>query len=192
MKTRGLLRVVLAGVIFGLVSVAWSAPIKPVLFYSKTEKGMGNRSYTLRFSLWDSEAGGNKVWEEEKLLKTKSPVISTYLGDMNPLEGVNFGQVLWVQVEKKEADGDYVQVGEMDELTGVPYAMWALTPVGPLGPQEPKGEKGDTGPQGPKGDTGTTGPTGAQGPQGPVGPMGPTGPQGPQGAIGPTGTQGPT
>jgi Collagen triple helix repeat (20 copies)/Head domain of trimeric autotransporter adhesin/Chaperone of endosialidase len=188
---------VLAGVILGLVSIAWSAPVNQVLFYSKTEKGMGNKSYTLRFSLWDANTGGNMAWEEEKTLKAKTSVISTYLGDVIPLEGVNFGQALWVQVEEKQPDGTYVQIGDRDELRGVPFALYAITPAGAKGDRGDKGDKGDTGSQGPKGDTGATGPVGAQGSQGPAGLTGPTGPQGaqgltgPQGPIGLTGPQGP-
>jgi len=177
MRKKSLATIFFVGMVFWFISSAWSEPIKPSVFYSKVEKGLGNKTYTFRFSLWDAETGGNKVWEEEKVLKTKSSVINTYLGEVNSLEGVNFGQALWVQVEKKETDGTYVQVGGMDELMGVPYAMWALTPLGPQGPKGDKGDKGDTGPQGPKGDTGATGPMGAQGPQGPVGATGPIGPQ---------------
>jgi len=204
MKRKSLAKFVLMVVVFWLVSASWAAPLKPVLFYSKAEKGLFNKTYTFRFSLWDAETGGNRVWEEEKAVKTKNSVINTYLGEVNSLEGVNFGQALWVLVEKKETDGTYVQVGEMDELVGVPYAMWALTPAGPKGDkgdqglQGPKGDKGDTGPtgpmgaQGPQGLVGATGPIGPQGPQGPIGVTGPQGPQGVQGATGPPGPQGPT
>jgi hypothetical protein len=194
MKNKNLAKFVLLVVLFWFVSASWAAPLKPVLFYSKSEKGLFNRSYTFRFSLWDAMTGGNRVWEEEKSVKTKSSVINTYLGEMNSLEGVNFGQALWVQVEKKETDGTYVQVGEMDELVGVPYAMWALTPAGPKGDKGDRGDTGLQGPKGDKGDTGVQGPQGAMGSTGPQGPIGITGPQGPIGAvgpIGPTGSQGP-
>ena len=196
MKNNRLAMFAVMVAMFWLVSAPWAAPLKPVLFYSKAGNGLFNKSYTFRFSLWDSETGGNRVWEEEKTLKAKNSVISTYLGEVNSLEGVNFGQALWVQVQKKESDGTYVQVGEMDELVGVPYAMWALTPAGPKGD---KGDKGDTGPQGPKGDKGDSGATGPQGPMGPTGPQGskgdtgaqgPTGPQGLKGDPGPQGIQG--
>ena len=169
---------------FWLVSPIWSAPMKPVLSYSKVTTGMGNKSYTIRFSLWDADESGNMVWGEEKTLTTKKSVINTYLGEVNSLQGVDFSQALWVQVEIREKDGTYKLVGERDELTGVPYAMWALTPAGP------KGDKGDTGD---KGDVGSQGPQGVQGPMGPQGPQGYQGPQGihgPQGPVGPTGPQG--
>jgi hypothetical protein len=55
--------------------------MKPVLSYSKAAKGMGIKSYTIKFSLWDAEEGGNMVWEEEKTVKTRRSEINTYLGN---------------------------------------------------------------------------------------------------------------
>jgi len=184
---------VLIGVMFCFVFPAWSEPIKPLIFYSKVEKGMGNKNYTLRFSLWDAETGGNMVWEEEKTLTTKKSTINTLLGDVNPIDGVDFSQQLWVQVEKKLADETYVPLGEREQLSvsGVPYALWAMTPAGPQGLKGDKGDKGDTGSQGPKGDKGDTGATGPQGAAGPIGPQGVQGPGGPEGFQGPAGPQGP-
>ncbi len=92
MKHKNLAQFVAVATMFWFVSALWAAPLKPVLFYSKAAKRMGNRTYTFRFSLWDGETGGIRVWEEEKELKTKSSVISTYLGEVNTLEGVDFSQ----------------------------------------------------------------------------------------------------
>ncbi len=177
---------VLIGVMFSFVFFTWSEPINPVIYYSKAEKGLGNKSYTFRFSLWDAHTGGNQVWEEERIVKTKSSVISTYLGELNSIGAVNFSQALWVQVEKKLQDGTYVLVGERDELIGVSYAMYAITPSGPAG------ATGATGATGPTGLTGATGPTGATGVQGPMGATGATGPTGAAGATGTPGATGPT
>jgi len=212
MRAKSLAMVVLMGMVFWCIPPVWSEPINPVIYYSKAEKGLGNKTYTFKFSLWDAETGGNMVWEEEKTLTTKKSTISTLLGDVNSINGVDFSQQLWVQMEEKLEDGTYAVVGEREPLavSAVPYALWAMTPQGPQGPKGDKGDKGDTGPQGPKGDKGDTGAgltgpagpigaTGAQGPQGPAGPTGPqgqtgltgaTGPIGPQGPIGPTGPQG--
>jgi hypothetical protein len=186
MKKKSLAMFISLVVMCWFLSPTWSAPIKPVLFYSKVAKRTGSLSYTIKCSLWDADEGGNMVWEEEKTLKTKISVINTYLGEVNSLQGVDFSQTLWVQVEIKQKDGTYKLVGERDELTGVPYAMWALTPAGP------KGDKGDTGDKGDKGDKGDVGPQGPQGVQGPMGPQGPQGYQGPQGFQGPQGPVGPT
>ena len=209
MRAKSLAMVVLVGMVFWCISPVWSEPVKPLIFYSKVEKGLGNKSYTFTFSLWDAEAGGNRVWEEEKTLTTKKSKISTLLGDVNSIDGVDFSQQLWVQVEEKLEDGTYALVGERELLavSGVPYALWALTPAGPQGAQGPQGATGPTGPQGQTGLTGATGATGPQGfpgpqgtagangtngAQGPSGPQGPQGPQGVQGAQGPAGATGPS
>ena len=63
MKSRRLATFILILVVLCFASASWGVPLNPVLPYSKAAKGTGNRSYTLRFSLWDAETGGNKVWE---------------------------------------------------------------------------------------------------------------------------------
>ena len=202
MRANSLAMVVLMGVVFWCISPVWSEPIKPLIFYSKIEKEMGSKSYTCRFSLWDAETGGNMVWEKEKALTTKKSTINTLLGDVNSIDGVDFSQQLWIQVEEKLEDGTYALVGERELLavSGVPYALWAMTPQGPQGPKGDKGDTGATGatgaqgpagPQGLKGDTGSTGPMGPQGPQGVAGPTGPQGPIGLTGATGPAGPDDP-
>ena len=122
MKTKGwLVASILFVAVFCLGSSLWSEPISPAIFYSKTDKKLGSKSCILKFSLWDAETGGNRVWEEEKPLMTKNSTINTYLGEItsirpteedNPSSGVNFSQALWVQVERQLSDGSYVEVGE--------------------------------------------------------------------------------
>jgi hypothetical protein len=185
MERKSLAMFVSMGLVFGLTFAAWSEQLNPLVSYSKTIKGMGSQSYALRFSLWDAESGGNMLWQEEKTLKATRSVIQTYFGEENTIEWIDFSHALWVQVEKKLHNGTYIQIGERDELSGVAYAMWALTPAGP------KGDKGDTGDKGDKGDKGDVGPQGVQGPTGLMGPIGPQGPQGYQGLQGVAGPQGP-
>ena len=193
MKAKSLATVLLVGILFWFMLSAWSEPIKPLIYYSKVEKGLGNKAYTFRFSLWDAEMDGNMVWEEEKTLKTKKSTINTLLGDVNSIDGVDFSQQLWVQVEERLEDGSYVLVGEREPIavSGVPYALWALTPAGPQGPKGDTGATGPMGAQGPQGPVGSTGPIGPQGAQGLQGPKGETGATGAQGAAGPQGLQGP-
>jgi len=194
MRSKSLAAVIFLGVIFWLISFAWSGPIKPLIYYTKTEKGLGNKTYIFRFSLWDAGTDGNMVWEEEKTLTTKKSTISTLLGDINTIDGVDFSQQLWVQVEEKQGDGSYDLVGEREPLavSGVPYALWALTPAGPKGDKGDTGSQGPTGPQGVQGAIGPTGPAGATGAQGLIGPTGTAGATGPKGPTGATGAAGPT
>jgi len=198
------------GILALIGAVLWSAapvasePVRPLISYTKVDKDIRSRpkTYALRFSLWDAPVNGALQWEEEKLLETRGHTISTNLGDVVPLDGVDFSQQLWVQVEKMRADGNYTVIAEREELAGVPYAMWAATPAGPKGdtgpqgdpgPAGPAGPSGPQGPVGPKGDTGATGPkgdTGLQGDPGPTGAAGPAGPTGPPGPPGPPGLPG--
>jgi len=187
--------------VFALLLVAVLAQADPVenqIHYVKKTGLAHPHKYTMRFSLWDAPTGGSEVWFEEKEIALKGPNIKTYLGDTTTLDGVDFSQQLWVQVERwKASTSTWVVVGLRDTFSTVPYAAWALSPAGPAGPegpQGPAGPAGSEGPQGPAGPEGPQGPVGATGPQGPQGiqgPAGPAGPQGPQGLPGATGPQGP-
>ncbi len=139
------------------------------------------------------------VWSEDKQIKLTSAVVKHYLGEIEPLGGVDFTQQMWVQLEriKKVGTPDEVSIaiGKRQRLAIVPYAMSAVTPQGEVGPTGPQGLTGATGPTGPQGLQGIQGPTGPIGPtgaQGLTGATGPTGPQGLQGIQGPTGPIGPT
>jgi N-acetylneuraminic acid mutarotase len=193
---RGSIFAIGTGLLIGILCfspVVWAEPVVKEIYFSKLTT-LGNGTFTLKFNLWDLEEGGNKLWEEEKTIKlafADKKTVRTYLGEINPLDGVDFSKQLWVQVEKKEKNGTYTQIGARDMLGVVPYALWALSPgavQGAPGPQGPMGPSGPPGPQGPKGDIGAAGP---QGPQGQIGPQGPEGPQGLQGTKGDKGDPGP-
>jgi hypothetical protein len=187
-----------------VVTLGGAEPVVKELYYSK-KTTLAAGTFTLKFSLWDTDTDGNLLWEEEKTIKLKyadKKIVRTYLGELTPLDGVDFSQQLWVQLEKRNTDGSYTEIGLREMLAIVPYSMWALSPAGPqgpegpqgpagpqgmIGPQGPEGPQGLQGAQGPQGDTGAPGP---QGPQGPKGDTGDVGPQGPQGAAGPQGPQG--
>ena len=142
--------------------MVWREPVKKEIYYTKKASLSGTQ--TLRFSLWTADTeGGEEIWSEEKSMKVTAKTIMTYLGDKTPLDGVDFSQQLWVNVEQKRKDGSYKVIGTMERLGAVPYALWGgsgVGPQGPIGPQGPKGDKGD------KGDTGLQGPEGIQGPPG--------------------------
>jgi hypothetical protein len=152
-------------VLLAVVS-AWGDPVSRELYYSKKTPLSYPATYTLRFSLWNDVIGGTEAWSEEKPLKLASPTLKTHLGDAASLDGVDFSQQLWVQVERKKNNRTYVLFGQRDTLGIVPHAMWAITPAGEKGGPGEQGPQGPTGPEGPeglKGDKGDTGGSGATG-----------------------------
>jgi hypothetical protein len=208
------------GVVFLLClgfASAWCDPVLNEIYYQKNTTLAYPATYTFRFSLWNDETSAdplNMVWSEDKQIKLTSAVVKHYLGEIEPLGGVDFTQQMWVQLEriKKVGTPDEVSIaiGKRQRLAIVPYAMSAVTPQGEVGPTGPTGATGPQGPIGPTGAAGATGPTGPQGLQGIQGPtgsagsigptgatgatgsVGPIGPTGPQGPIGPTGAAGAT
>jgi hypothetical protein len=72
-------------------------------------------TFTFRFRLYDVESDSEidpklPLWEEEKTIKlafADKKTVRTYLGEINPLDGVDFSKQLWVQVEKKEKNGTF-------------------------------------------------------------------------------------
>lgn len=82
-------------------------------------------TYTIKFSLWDSAMDGGELWSEEKSISLTGPKMKTYLGEVNGLEGVDFSRQLWVQVERRKADGTYRPLGGREALGVVPYALYS-------------------------------------------------------------------
>jgi len=98
--------------------------VKQIYYQKKTTLAVPN-TYTFKFTLWETESGGAiPVWEEVKKLALTTSTLKTYLGDVNPLDGVDFSQQLWVQVERK-AKAKYVAVGPRDAFALAPYALWS-------------------------------------------------------------------
>ena len=98
--------------------------VKQIYYQKKTTLAVPN-TYTFKFTLWETESGGTiPVWEEIKKLALTTSTLKTYLGDVNPLDGVDFSQQLWVQVERK-AKAKYVAVGPRDAFALAPYALWS-------------------------------------------------------------------
>ena len=120
-------------------------------------------TYNLRLCLYDAELDGNELYCQDEKISISGTTIKTTLG---PLDTVDFGQQLWLQVERIRADGTTKVLGRRNLLSAVPYAMWAMSPAGP------KGDPGEQGPPGPQGIQGATGPMGTQGDPGPTGPQG--------------------
>ena len=105
------------------IGVAWTEPVENAIYYTKKH---GNGTYTFRFSLWDAQSGGTEIWSEEKSLKVTGSLIKTYLGDTNPLDGIDFSQQYWIQVERLK-NLTYILVGVNEKFSVVPYALHSQT-----------------------------------------------------------------
>ena len=161
-----------------------------------------DRDVCLRFSFLDSN-GNTEYVETQQTTTDNYGMVNLVIGTGTPDAGYSWNNITWTAESKSlKVDVDYGTRGNVScdnfvglsvqELTAVPFALYAPSvegAPGPEGPQGPKGDKGDQGPQGPKGDKGDTG---DQGPQGETGPQGLQGIQGIQGETGPAGPQGAT
>jgi len=112
-------------VLFVSGSNTFAASVLTEIAYTKTTTLSYPAKYTILFSLWDDESAGSEVWSEEKTISLTGTKIKTSLGDTIPLTDVDFSQQLWVQVERKKADGTYKVLGLRDRLGVVPYALWS-------------------------------------------------------------------
>ena len=167
-----------------------------------------NKDICLRFTFLNSSQ--NVEYLEIQNTRTDDyGMVNLVIGTGSPQNGYSWDNIYWGAESKSlKVEVDYgsefqsncenfVELS-LQELTAVPYAMYAPGLIGPIGPEGPQGPAGADssvpGPQGPKGDIGPTGPEGPQGPagadssvpgpQGPKGDIGPTGPEGPQGPAG--------
>ena len=104
-------------------------PVTQSFFYSKkiSVRGLPTTTTvrTLRFSLWDSDIGGNEIWFEEKDVKISNSKIKTYLGDTVSFNGVDFSEQYYIQIDMKRNNGSYKSLGSREMLGVVPYALWS-------------------------------------------------------------------
>ena len=174
---------------------------KEVISYS-------NKDICLRFTFLNSSQNIEYV-EIQNTRTDDYGMVNLVIGTGSPQNGYSWDNISWGAESKSlKVEVDYGSESQtycenfvelsLQELTAVPYAMYAPGLIGPTGPEGPQGPAGADssvpGPQGPKGDIGQTGPEGPQGPagadssvpgpQGPKGDIGQTGPEGPQGPAG--------
>jgi len=167
-----------------------------------------NKDICLRFTFLDSSEDV-EYSEIQNATTDDYGMVNLVIGAGSPENGHSWGNISWAAESKSlKVEVDYGSNSIIDcenfvelslqELTAVPFAMYApglIGPAGPTGPQGPAGADSSVpGPQGAKGDNGLIGPVGPQGsagadssvpgPQGPKGDIGPTGPEGPQGPAG--------
>jgi len=148
-------------------SVASAEPVTPTIPMSFKTPLTAGRTFTFRFSLFDSESGGNEVWQESWRHKVSSSKRITHtLGSVIPFsEGmhiadpdadavpVDFSQQLWVEVRGGRRFVKRVK------LAVAPYALWSATSevAGVEGAMGPQGDQGNQGLKGDKGETGSQG-----------------------------------
>jgi hypothetical protein len=111
------------------VTGVYGAGVEKKIYYEKKTTLSYPKKYTIRFSLWNdptsTDQSSSMVWSEEKEVTLTTAKVRTYLGDTSPLDNVDFSEQLYVQVERKKADGTYVMIGTRDKFSVVPYALWS-------------------------------------------------------------------
>ena len=151
-----------------------------------------NKDICLRFTFLDS----SEDVEYSEIQNTRTDdygMVNLVIGTGSPEIGYSWDNIPWGADSKSlKVEVDYGSESQtncenfvelsLQELTAVPYAMYAPGLIGPTGPEGPQGPAGADssvpGPQGPKGDIGPTGTEGPQGAPGSKGDKGDTGAQG--------------
>jgi hypothetical protein len=75
-------------------------------------------SYELTLALYQQESGGDKIWQESKMVDLKNGMFSTYVGDGAPLT-VAFDKPYWLGIRI----GSGVELGKRVRLSSVAYAL---------------------------------------------------------------------
>jgi hypothetical protein len=135
MKLRAWISILAAVAILLLIQgELWADPIIKEIYYQKKTTLSYPAIPTFRFSLWLTETGtdpADMVWSEEKQVKMTNAYIKTYLGENPTLDGIDFSQQYWVQVDRwKAKTSTWVPVGLRDPLGVVPYALYSESSSG--------------------------------------------------------------
>lgn len=129
MKRRIVQRGLLGAIILMGAVTAW-ADVPRVMNYqgrlAKPDGSILEGAHTLSFRIYDAEAGGSKLWEEQhpiELAVQDNGIFSVILGSLNAFGALDFNQSLWMSLEVDQG-------GEMTprmRLTAVGYALNADT-----------------------------------------------------------------
>ena len=154
-----------------------------------------NKDICLRFTFLNSSQNIEYV-EIQNTRTDDYGMVNLVIGTGSPQNGYSWDNISWgVESKSLKVEVDYGSEPQtycenfvklsLQELTAVPYAMYAPGLIGPTGPEGPQGPAGadssvpgPQGPQGQKGDQGEPGITGEQGAPGTKGDKGDTGAQG--------------
>ncbi len=112
-----------------VVSLVWGAPADEEILYKKATT-LAAGTYNFRFSLWDDATAGGMTWSEQKKITLTTSTIKTILGDTVPLDGVDFSQQLWIQVDIVKSGPIYKAVGKREKLLSVSSALGNPNPDG--------------------------------------------------------------
>lgn len=124
---------IFAAVILAAAASAWPSPVLRELPYQKTCGSLvSNTSYTFKFSFWNEASGGSQQWWEEKKIKLAGYVLKHNLGSVSPFDMNVLTQQLWVQLERRKADGTYVVIGTRDKLSIAAYSLYSVSTSSPI------------------------------------------------------------
>lgn len=117
---------VLIGATFSLELYGQEAPTISIQGTLKDASGsaVGDGVYTVTFRLFNSEAGGSPVWQEEAPVEVVGGIYTHYLGSVTPLNPANFGNVLYLGLKV----GNY-ELNPRTKLTYAPYTFASATVV---------------------------------------------------------------
>ena len=117
---------VLIGATFSLELYGQEAPTISIQGTLKDASGsaVGDGVYTVTFRLFNSEAGGSPVWQEEAPVEVVGGIYTHYLGSVTPLNPANFGNVLYLGLKV----GNF-ELNPRTKLTYAPYTMASATVV---------------------------------------------------------------
>lgn len=117
---------VLIGATFSLELYGQEAPTISIQGTLKDASGsaVGDGVYTVTFRLFNSEAGGSPVWQEEAPVEVVGGIYTHYLGSVTPLNPANFGNVLYLGLKV----GNF-ELNPRTKLTYAPYTFASATVV---------------------------------------------------------------
>lgn len=126
---KNLLKIFVAVLIGATCSLGLYGQEAPTISIQGTLKdasgsAVGDGTYTVTFRLFNSEAGGSPVWQEEAPVEVVGGIYTHYLGSVTPLNPANFGNVLYLGLKV----GNY-ELNPRTKLTYAPYTFASATVV---------------------------------------------------------------
>ncbi|HVO73309.1 MAG TPA: hypothetical protein VMT35_04755 [Ignavibacteriaceae bacterium] len=79
--------------------------------------------YTIKFSFYENNAGGDPVWTETKTVSLKKGLFSTSLGDATPFGDLKFDKQYWLGIKV----GNEAELAPLIALSSVAYSLSSQT-----------------------------------------------------------------